>query len=55
MQEGQLQMFLRKLWNKGFFNEDVYKSVYPTGSRPTECTASQNYIKYLALYQYYCQ
>ena len=30
--EGQLQRFLRKLKNEGFFNEDAYKSVYPTGS-----------------------
>ena len=34
LREGQLQRFLRKLKNEGFFNDDVYKSVYPTGSRP---------------------
>ena len=34
LQEEQLQSFLRKLKNEGFFNDDVYKSVYPTGSRP---------------------
>ena len=34
LREGQLQRFLRKLINEGFFNEDVYKSIYPTGSRP---------------------
>ena len=34
LREGQLQRFLRKLKNEGFFDEDVYKSVYPTGSRP---------------------
>ena len=28
-----MQRFLRKLKNEGFFN-NVYKSVYPTGSRP---------------------
>ena len=32
--EGQLQRFLRKLKNEEFFNDDVYKSVSPTGSRP---------------------
>ena len=32
--ERQLQRFLRKLKNEGFFNGDVYKSIYPTGSRP---------------------
>ena len=32
--EGQLQRFLRKLKTEGFFDEDVYKSVYPMGSRP---------------------
>ena len=31
--EGQLQRFLRKLKNEEFFNDDVCKSVYPTGSR----------------------
>ena len=34
LREGQLQRFLRKLKNEGFFNDDVYKSVYPMGSRP---------------------
>ena len=34
LREGQLQRFLRKLKNEEFFNDDVYKSVYPTGSRP---------------------
>ena len=34
LQEGQLQRFLRKLKDEGFFNANVYKSVYPTGSRP---------------------
>ena len=34
LREGQLQRFLRKLKNEMFFNDDVYKSVYPTGSRP---------------------
>ena len=33
LREGQLKRFLRKLKNEGFFN-DVYKSVYPMGSRP---------------------
>ena len=32
--EWQLQRFLRKLKNERFFNDDAYKSVYPTGSRP---------------------
>ena len=34
LREGQLQRFLRKLKNEGFFDEDVYKSVYRTGSTP---------------------
>ena len=34
LHKGQLQRFLRKLKNEGFFNDDVYKIVYPTGSRP---------------------
>ena len=33
LREGQLQRFLRKLKNEGLFDEDLYKSVYPTGSR----------------------
>ena len=32
LREGQLQRFLRKLKNEGFFYEDLYKSVYPMGS-----------------------
>ena len=32
--ERQLQRFLRKLKDEGFFDEDVYQSVYPMGSRP---------------------
>ena len=34
LRDGQLQRFLRKLKNEVFFNDDVCKSVYPTGSRP---------------------
>ena len=34
LREGQLQRFLRKLKNEGSFNDDLYKSVYTTGSRP---------------------
>ena len=34
LRQGKLQKFLRKLKNEGFFNDDVYTSVYPTGSRP---------------------
>ena len=30
---GQLKRFLRKLKYEGYFNEDICKSVYPTGSR----------------------
>ena len=34
LRERKLQWFLRKLKNEGCFNEDVHKSVYPTGSGP---------------------
>ena len=34
LREGQLQRFLQKLKTEGFFDEDVNKSVYSTGSRP---------------------
>ena len=34
LREGQLQRFLRKPKNEAFFNEDVYKKVYPTVYRP---------------------
>ena len=33
LREGQLQRLLRKLKNEGSFNDDLYKSVYTTGSR----------------------
>ena len=39
LREGQLQRFLRNLKNEGIFNDDVYKSVYPTGSRPARMYA----------------
>ena len=32
--EGQLQRFLRQLKSKGFFNDNNYSNVYPTGSQP---------------------
>ena len=32
--EGQLQRRLLKLKKKGFFSDDVYSKVYPTGSKP---------------------
>ena len=34
LRERQLQRFLRKLKNGRFFNDDLYKSVNPMGSRP---------------------
>ena len=34
LRERQLQRFLRKLKNGRFFNDDAYKSIYSTGSRP---------------------
>ena len=32
LREGQLQRFLRGLKKKGFFDEEVYKGIYPSGS-----------------------
>ena len=32
-------MIFKKLENEEFFNDDVYKSVYPTGSRPARMYA----------------
>ena len=32
--EGYLQRLSRKLRSEGFFNKDIYKGVYPTGSGP---------------------
>ena len=34
LREGQLQRFLRGLKKKGFFEEEVYKGIYPGGSKP---------------------
>ena len=34
LRKEQLQSLLRKLKNEGYFGKNVYKSVYPTGSRP---------------------
>ena len=52
LQEGQLQRFLRKLKDEGFFNANVYKSVYPTGSRPARMYVYLNYMKRSTLYQH---
>ena len=32
--EGQLQRFLRTLKNKGFFTDESYDKIYPSGSKP---------------------
>ena len=34
LREGQLRRLLRSLKNEGFFNDDVFKSVYPTDFKP---------------------
>ena len=52
LREGQLQRFLRKLTNEGFFDEDVYKKVYPTGSRPARMYGLPKLHKYSTLYQH---
>ena len=33
--EGQLQRYLRKLNNKGYFDESIYDYIYPAGSLPS--------------------
>ena len=32
--EGQLQHFLRKLKDKGLFDDNTYKKIHPSGSKP---------------------
>ena len=32
--EGQLQRFLRKIKEKNLFDENMYKKIYPCGSKP---------------------
>ena len=32
--EGQLQLFLRKIKDKGLFDDNTYKKIYPSGSKP---------------------
>ena len=34
LREGQLQRFLRTLKNKGFFTDESYDKIYPSGSKP---------------------
>ena len=36
LREGQLQCYLRKLNNKGYFDESVYDYIYPAGSLPSK-------------------
>ena len=33
MREGQLQRFLRKIKDKNLFDENMYKKIYPCGSK----------------------
>ena len=35
LREGQIQLYLRKLKNKGYFDESVYNCIYPSGSLPS--------------------
>ena len=35
LREGQLQRYLRKLKNKGYFDESIYDYIYPAGSLPS--------------------
>ena len=35
LREGQLQRYLRKLNNKGYFDESIYDYIYPAGSLPS--------------------
>ena len=59
LREGQLQRFLRKLKNEGFFNEMYIKVFILWVLDQPQCTAYLNYIKYSTLYQHldqhYCQ
>ena len=41
VRERQLQRFLRKLNNKGYFDESIYDYIYPAGSPPSRLYGTQ--------------
>ena len=43
--EGQLQRYLRKLNNKGYFDENVYDDIYPAGSLPSRLYGYPKFIR----------
>ena len=45
LREGQLQRYLRKLNNKGYFDESVYDYIYPAGSLPSRLYGTPKIIR----------
>ena len=45
--EGQLQRFLRKIKDKGLFDDNTYKKIYPSGSKPVTIYGSPKTYKLL--------
>ena len=44
--EGQLQRFLRKIKDKNLFDENTYKKIYPSGSKPAIIYGLPKHIRY---------
>ena len=42
LREGQLQLYLRKLNNKGCFDESAHDYIRPVGSFPQDCVYNRN-------------
>ena len=42
LREGQLQLYLRKLNNKGYFDESAHDYIRPVGSSPQDCVYNRN-------------
>ena len=46
--EGQLQRFLRKIKEKGLFDDNTYKKIYPSGSKPAAFNSLPESRKFLS-------
>ena len=45
LRESQLQRYLRKLNNKGYFDESIYDYIYPAGSLPSRLYGTPKLIR----------
>ena len=49
LREGQLQHYLRKLNNKGYFDTSIYDYIYPAGSLPSRLYGTPKFIRLISL------